>query len=377
MGFDVTFLHRSTFLPVSQATLFPCFIGRFAVYYALRKCYLVPLRGVKAPSKDEGKTWSKSIVLEDKPGGCFCYPSLTWVKDRLLVSYTEFNRFKVISLTREGLREQLASAQVPRTRDPSPKVGFLPDALDYGRSYINTKANWNSPRFWVESRLVISDPAQKVISTYYQCGSCKSEYTFPPRNLFHPDNYDFLPIFGDTDCVIFRRTVNVRGEYRSVQPIAKSWGGTTPVLRTFKGRVLANVQEISAAMMAGKPLVSQTELRDAKTGRSAVIECPVKTINWNRDKGEWQVDTGPVLLPDLTVPPAEWSRKLRLAYVAFNAFDWAEFIIEEPTAVLQAGKEVAKVHHYHGQVQLKARNLVLSQELTPPGQTPSSLPPRR
>lgn len=316
-----------------------------------------------ATSKDEGQTWSKSIVLEDRPDGCFCYPSLTWIKDRLLVSYTEFSRFKVISLARERMAEQLAVAQPPKVRLPSPKAALLPDALDYGRSYINTKANWNSPRFWVESRLVMTDPARKATHTYFQCGSCKSENTFPPRHLFHIDNYDFLPIFSDTDCVIFRRPVTVRGEYRSVRPVAEMWGGTTPALRTFKGTVLATVQEIAAAMTAGKPLVTQTELRDEKTGRTAVIECPVKTINWHRDKGEWQVDTGPVLLPDLTVPPEHWSQKLRLAYVAFNAFDWAEFIVEEPTAVLQAGKEMAKVHHYMGQVQAKARNVVLSQEL--------------
>jgi hypothetical protein len=141
------------------------------------------------------------------------------------------------------------------------------------------------------------------------------------------------------------------------------WGGTNPAVRTFKGKVLANVKEISAAMTAGKPLVTQTELRDEKTGYTAVIECPVKTINWNRDTGDWQVDTGPVLLPDLTVPLAQWSQKLRLAYVAFNAFDWAEFIVEEPAPVIQASKEVARVHHYMGQVQTKARNVVLSQEL--------------
>jgi hypothetical protein len=316
-----------------------------------------------ATSTDEGQTWSQSIVLEDRPTGCFCYPSLTWVKNRLLLSYTEFNCFKVISLTREQMAQQLAAAQVPKVRAPSPAGPLLPDAIDYGRSYINTRANWNSPRFWVESRLVITDPSRKATRTYFQCGSCKSENTFPPRNLFHIDNYDFLPIFGDTDCVIFRRPVNVRGEYRSVQPVAKMWGGTNPAVRTFKGKVLANVKEISAAMTAGKPLVTQTELRDEKTGYTAVIECPVKTINWNRDTGDWQVDTGPVLLPDLTVPLAQWSQKLRLAYVAFNAFDWAEFIVEEPAPVIQASKEVARVHHYMGQVQTKARNVVLSQEL--------------
>ena len=63
-----------------------------------------------------------------------------------------------------------------------------------------------------------------------------------------------------------------------------------------------------------------------------------------------------------SAPAEEWSQKLRLAYVAFNAFDWAEFIVEEPTPVVQGGKEVATVHHYMGQVQTKARNVVLVQE---------------
>lgn len=315
-----------------------------------------------AVSKDEGKTWSKSVVLEDRANGCFCYTSMTWVKDRLLLTYGEFNRWCVVALSKDWLTAQLAAAQTPAARPASPTKAFL-KPLDYGRSYVNTKANWNSPRFWIESRLEIRDPVTKTVRTYYQCGSCKSEHTFPPRHLFHLDNYDFLPVFGDPESVVFRRAVDVRGDSRTVQPTAKSWGGAVPLLRSFEGRVLKNTQEISAAMTAGLPLVSQTEIRDEKTGRVAVLECPVKTINWQRDTGDWQVDTGPVLLPDLSVPPAEWSKHLRLAYVAFNAFDWAEFVVEQPTPLPQAGQPVAQTHHYSAQVQTKARNVILAQEL--------------
>lgn len=244
----------------------------------------------------------------------------------------------------------------------SPKEPLIAEALDYGRSFVNTKADWNSPRFWVESRLRITDPAAKTTREYLQCGSCKSEHTFPARGLFHADNYDFLPVFSEVDCVVFRRHVTERNRYREVRPLGEMWGGTAPAVRLFRGRVLRDVREISQAMSAGKPLVSQTELRDEKSGRVAVIECPVKTINWQRETGQWQVDTGPVLLPDLSAPPDEWSHKLRLAYVAFNAFDWGELVIEEPTPVRDGEKEVAKVYHYLGQVATPARNVILVQD---------------
>jgi len=249
-------------------------------------------------------------------------------------------------------------------RAEAPKEPLIAETIDYGRSFVNTKAKWNSPRFWVESRLRITDAAAKTTREYLQCGSCKSEYTFPARGLFHPDNYDFLPVFSQVDCVIFRRHLTERGKYIEVKPVAQAWDGAAPAVRYFRGRMLRNVEEISKAMTAGKQLVGQTELHDEKSGRVAVIEAPIKTINWQRETGEWQVDTGPVLLPDLTVPSEQWSAKLRLAYVAFNAPDWAEFIIEEPTPLGEGAKEKepVKTYHYKGQLATPARNVILAQE---------------
>jgi len=40
-----------------------------------------------AISRDEGQTWSASRVIEDDPDGWYCYTSLTFTPDSVLLSY--------------------------------------------------------------------------------------------------------------------------------------------------------------------------------------------------------------------------------------------------------------------------------------------------
>ena len=120
-------------------------------------------------------------------------------------------------------------------------------------------------------------------------------------------------------------------------------------------------------MQDGKPIVGQTEIRDDKTGRVAIIEFPIKTINFERDRKDWQVDTGPVILPDLSSRPEQWSHTFQLAHIAFRTPYWADFVIDQPTPI---GREedtsedaddetAAKTYHYSGQVHKTTRNVLL------------------
>ena len=324
-----------------------------------------------AISRDEGQTWSKSWVIEGDPDGWYCYTSMSFLKDRLILSYCAgdkkvggLNRLKVVAFSKKWLDEKAGQALVAETPgaplQPLLTKAFLQPSLDYGRSFINTKAVRNSPRFWVESRCRIVDPSAGKTVEYYQCGSCKSEHTFAEKDLFQEDNYDFLPIFSQHESVIFRRHSRYTERYREVMPAEKPWGGTILGLRTCKGRVLKTPQEVFEAMSAGQLLVGQTKLRDEKTGRTAVLEYPIKTINWHRDREIWQVDTGPVLLPDLSVSAERWSRNLQLAYVAFRTPDWADFVVEQPTPILEGEEERAKVYHYSGIIHMKTRNVLIA-----------------
>jgi len=63
-----------------------------------------------AISKDEGKTWSKSRIIEPDPGGWYCYTAITFVKDRVLLAYCAgdktvggLNRLKVLAISKDWL----------------------------------------------------------------------------------------------------------------------------------------------------------------------------------------------------------------------------------------------------------------------------------
>jgi hypothetical protein len=63
-----------------------------------------------AISKDEGKTWSRSGIIENNPDGWYCYTAITFVKNRVLLSYCAgdkeiggLNRLKVVALLRDSL----------------------------------------------------------------------------------------------------------------------------------------------------------------------------------------------------------------------------------------------------------------------------------
>jgi hypothetical protein len=233
--------------------------------------------------------------------------------------------------------------------------------LDYGQSFILGTASFNNVRFQVESRTTISDDATGVSTTYYQCASCKSEDTFAEKNLFYPDNYDFLPILGDGEWLIFRRPARISETYRRVQKVEDVWGPPDFKLReAAQVTALETWEQIRDATAQGLPIVTQTEIANAETGLRAVIECPTKTMNISLDRRMYQVDTGPVAFPDLSRrfdPPIDC---LNLAFIAFNAPHFADFVIEQPTPVVEEEQDKCRIYHYSSPISVSARNILLA-----------------
>ncbi len=234
--------------------------------------------------------------------------------------------------------------------------------LDYGRSFVCNKASFNNVQFWIESRTTIIDEQNEMSAEYYQCGSCKSENTFAEQDLFVQDNYDFLPILGGSTWLIFRRPCRISDTYRQVSE--KVWGESELKLRFAKRvRMLDGFEAIRDASAKGLPMVAQTEILNAETKLRAIIEYPVKTMNVSLDKSLYQVDTGPVALPDLEKryePPID---ALRLAFVAFNTPDFADFVVEQPTPVVEEGQELTQVYHYSKPFSLPAKNRLFAVSL--------------
>ena len=82
----------------------------------------------------------------------------------------------------------------------------------------------------------------------------------------------------------------------------------------------------------------------------------MKTINANERDSVYQPDTGPVLVPDLSVEPQDLIAGMQLAYVAFNTSSWAEFIVRVPTPLT----DEISVYHYSKSVRLDAHNQIIA-----------------
>ncbi len=245
-----------------------------------------------------------------------------------------------------------------------PKQDSKHPCLDYGRSYFCNTAEFNSVRMWIESRTIIIDEKSGKELIYYQGGSCKSENTFGEKDLFYEDNYDFLPIFGDGKVLVFRRHSYMRKdkEYRSIKGMEEMWGGNPNIVvpKPKSIKELKSWKEIEKATAQGIPIVTQTEIRNEKTGIRAIIECPCKTMNISHPKKMYQIDTGPVALPDLSKRYSEMMEGIRLAYIAFNTDDFADFVIEVPTPVYDGSREVAQVYHFSERLSLKTTNKIFA-----------------
>jgi hypothetical protein len=226
--------------------------------------------------------------------------------------------------------------------------------LDYGRSFVIGNGPENEVRFWVESRTRLIDDEAGTEEDYLQCASCKSEATFAVRDLFQVDNYDFLPVFGPAWGVVFRRKAYLNQGYRETRPAKEWWNGQRTDLVEGTARQLQTNAAIREATYANEPIVAQTEITDSTSGLRAIIESPVKTMNTNRERDMYQVDTGPVLLPDLKRVERSVDG-LRLAFVAFNVEHFADFVVEVPT-VIGDTSPATEVHHYSERISLPAAN---------------------
>jgi hypothetical protein len=235
--------------------------------------------------------------------------------------------------------------------------------IDFGRSFLCNKAEFNSVRMWIESCTTITDPKSGKSTVYYQGASCKSENTFGEKDLFIKDNYDFLPIFGDGKVLVFRRKYIKFGDsYKTIKKMEEMWGAN-PVLYMPVAEVITELdtwEKVRDATAAGLPIVTQTEFMNPDTGLSAVIECPCKTMNISHPKKIYQVDTGPVAFPDLTKVYDIQIDCLSPAFIAFNKPDFADFVIEAPKPIMDGEKEVATVYHYSKMVTITGKNKIFA-----------------
>ncbi len=202
--------------------------------------------------------------------------------------------------------------------------------FEYGKSFIQTTNNSeNTPRFLVDSKCTIINGDK--VEEYYLGAKCKGENTFAKDKLFQELSFEFFPVFSNDKTLIFRRfkwyLPSELEEYKKLYNKGELWGNRKFVIKeTEPSEVLNTQKEIKEATLAGKPIMGRIVIVHPVSGIKAILDFPIKTMNVNGK--EWQVDTGPIIFPDLGLYPIQKILSFSLSFIAFNSFNFIEAIME-------------------------------------------------
>ncbi len=207
----------------------------------------------------------------------------------------------------------------------------------------------NRVRVMLESTCELSHRPSGRTTTYALSASCKTERVGAGKNvLWLMPNADAAFVYAsDGQAGVLKswhkngaavlRYPEERGRQleRQFFRAEDNYDDSALELRTLDALPLTDIESVKDAIRGPCPIVSRIEYEDGDFG--VRIDQPVKTINIAERDALYQTDTGPIIVPDLSPERLERSQMeievFDLAYSAWHARDWAEFVLRLPMEI--------------------------------------------
>lgn len=218
---------------------------------------------------------------------------------------------------------------------------WMPDGYyRYPGGFVGKPGEQYYVRFKLDGMTTIRDEASGRETELFIGAPCRTEYTIARRNLFQVPSAEFRLAFSRSLRLAIAARPSTEAEKVSVAPLNEAFRETGIDLRTFAGVTeLTDSRAVSAATLANDLLNARSTYHDSERGLAITVEFPVNLINLNSDHSEFQVCTGPVILPDLATWDGSEVQRVFLAHVAFTEFDHVEFILRREVEAAPAERE--------------------------------------
>lgn len=227
----------------------------------------------------------------------------------------------------------------------------------------------NNARFTLECVARVTPPGGAT-TRYVLSSSCKAEQVNVREDIWHEPAADMCLIATDSEFLVVKSwDRNNRGVLlsppslgpqpeRQAGKCADCFTQLAIEVRETAMRRLHTTEEIVAAVLHGVPLFSRSEFK-LVDGTLVSIDFPVKVINASEREVFYQVDTGPVLVPDPTAFDGQHEiSKLRLAFIAHNSLGCTELLVNVPTPIADG----LSVNHYSRVLKVESKNLMFALE---------------
>ena len=235
----------------------------------------------------------------------------------------------------------------------------------YAGGFVGTPGQSYHVRFTLEAACTVEHQATGTTAELFLGAPCRTEYTIASRNLFQVPSGEYRMAFSRTAKLHLAKRPSTEPEPAHTEPLGTNFQDHTIDIRAFPHPTrLTDAAAVVDATLRHDLLNAQS--RYVRDGFTITLEFPINLINLNQDDAEFQVCTGPVLLPDLATWDGTQPARVFLAHAAFSAFDHLELILRRQ--VEAAPEERRWLDQPRGRDRF---------ELIDPAAAPPGHPPRR
>ena len=217
-----------------------------------------------------------------------------------------------------------------KTRPWSPDPNYR-----YAGGFVGELGQVYHVRFNIEARCEVRDESTGHQAELFLGADCRSEYTIAYRNLFQVPSAEWRMAFSRESRLTIARKPSDEQEEVSFARLRDIYQEHHIDLRSYPdSRELTEPGQIVEATLANLILGARSTY--VEQGLTVSVEYPVNIINVNQADGEFQVCTGPVVLPDLATWDGREVTRVFLAHVAISQLDYVEFILQREVDAAEA-----------------------------------------
>ncbi len=222
----------------------------------------------------------------------------------------------------------------------------------------------NKARIQLEAIVDVIDEETGASEQFVLIAPCRSEWVYAEKQLFQLPSREYRNIYSRAEERRMGRAITYGGESHRGHPVSDTFQSLEiDIVRFPRGRVLETPAAVNEATGNNLPLIGRTQIREEARGKRYVLEYPIKTMNFRPENSSFQVDTGPLLVPDFDSGEPKAIDRLEMAHIVYNRLDYAEFILRRPTPINDdEGRELARVLHYSETREFPAVSEILSGE---------------
>jgi hypothetical protein len=260
----------------------------------------------------------------------------------------------------------LATAAVPKTAPCNFQSSYMTwdlpprkDPRPYARHNIPLG---NNARIQLDAIVDVTDLRTRASERYVLIAPCRTEWVYADKGMFQIPSREYTNIYSLKEERSLMSAITHDGEISVGRPIGSQFRSLRIDVKGFtRFRELTAPAAINSAIESNVPLVGRTVIEDEGRRERYSIEYPIRTINFRPENGSFQVDTGPLLVPDRGSESAKVIDRLEMAHVVYKTLDHAEFILRRPTPVKdKAGKELYRTLYYSEIAEWKASTVILA-----------------